>query len=886
MDLSAGTRLGPYEILAPIGAGGMGEVYRARDTKLGRDIALKVLPEAFASDPGRMARFQREAELLASLNHPNIAHIYSVEERALVMELVEGETLSSPLPIDTALNYARQIAEALDYAHEKGVIHRDLKPANIKVTPEDMVKLLDFGLAKAVEDLAPDVAQVGGGPADDPSHSPTLTLGVTRVGVIMGTAAYMSPEQAGGKHADRRADIWSFGAVLYEMLAGKKAFEGESVSDTLASVLKVDPDWDALPAATPASIRRLVRRCLTKDRRQRLQAIGEARIILNSPTAEESAPVTAPQSWLGMGASIAAGVFLIALGILSFIHFRQTPPPKILQRYIIAAPENASLLQGFAISPDGRSIAISAIVNGRQQLWLRALDALQAQPMPGTDDAIYPFWSPDSRYIGFFDQRQAKLKKIAVSSGLAQSLCDAPGTLGGSWNRDNVIVFAPGGRIERVSAAGGVPADVTRAKGFAVFPAFLPDGRHFLYYVTGVSAEQDGVYLGSLDGKESRRVLADESSVIFAAGRLLFIRENTLMAQPFNTSSGQIVGEVSPVAEGVSLTANGSYAPVTASETGMLLYESGGNVAGGNSQMGWYDRSGKLLGAIGAPGRVFDPAISPDEKSVVFRRQVSAGVADLWLWDLTRGAEQRFTTDTSSNIAPFWAPKGDRIMFASTRRDGIFNLYQKAAGGTAREELLLRTGHYKLPSQWSRDGRFIVYSENDPKTKNDIWVLPMDGGADRKPAPFLHSEFNEILGQLSPDGRWMAYTSDKTGHREVYVVSFPAGEGETRISIAGGEQPRWRGDGKEMFFVAADAKMMSVAVKAGLSSGAGNKASFEPAAPQPLFEAHLPGPGRMLMFEYDVTTDAKRFLLDSEVPGSASAPPLNVIVNWDAVAKK
>src|SRR5215469_12271800 len=418
MSLAAGTRLGPYEILAPIGAGGMGEVYRARDTKLKRDIALKVLPEAFAADPERMARFQREAEVLASLNHSNIAHIYGVEERALVMELVEGATLAGPLPLDRALGYARQIADALEYAHEKGVIHRDLKPANVKVTPEGTVKLLDFGLAKAIEDPIRT--------AEDASNSPTLTLGATRVGVILGTAAYMSPEQASGKPADRRADIWSFGAVLYEMLAGKKAFDGESVSDTLASVLKLEPDWNALPAATPPAIRNLIRRCLTKDLRHRLQAIGEARIVLETPPSDEpAAGAPAPRHrrlpWI-----VAAVTAVVALALIpgNLFYFRQTPPQKTVLRSTITLPENTTTLHSFAISLDGKLVAMAAEVKGKRQLWLRALYSLQVRPVPGTDDAVFPFWSPDRPYIGFF--ARGKITKTAAGCCPAPSLSVAP----------------------------------------------------------------------------------------------------------------------------------------------------------------------------------------------------------------------------------------------------------------------------------------------------------------------------------------------------------------------------------------------------------------------------------------------------------------------------
>jgi hypothetical protein len=473
MPLSAGTRLGPYEILAPLGAGGMGEVYRALDTKLKREVALKVLPDSFASDPERMARFQREAEVLAALNHPNIAAIYGVEDRALVMELVAGENIHGPLPVESALNYAKQIADALEAAHEKGIVHRDLKPANIMITPAGAVKVLDFGLAA----ITPDSSS---GSADRP-NSPTLTMRATQAGMLMGTAAYMSPEQAAGKPVDKRADIWSFGVVLWEMLTGQRLFDGETISHTLADVLRAPIDFEKLPKETPGPIRDLLRRCLDRDVKTRLRDIGEARVVISRVGKEPEAPAITPsRSRLGYVAWGVAGMLLVALAALAFVHFRETSPREQALRYTIATPEG-STIHSFAISPDGRSLVIAAAVNGKRQLWLRAMDALQAQPLPFTDDAMYPFWSPDSRYIGFF--ALGKLKKVAASGGPAQSLCDAPEGRGGSWNHDDVIVFAPsnvGSGIRRVAAAGGVPSDVTKANGNLRQPVFLPDGRHFL----------------------------------------------------------------------------------------------------------------------------------------------------------------------------------------------------------------------------------------------------------------------------------------------------------------------------------------------------------------------------------------------------------------------
>ncbi len=874
MTLAPGTRVGPYEILAPIGAGGMGEVYRAKDTKLKREVALKVLPPSFASDPERMARFQREAEVLAVLNHPNIAQIYGVEDRALVMELVPGESLKGPLPLETALNYAKQIADALEAAHEKGIVHRDLKPANIMITPAGVVKVLDFGLAAVAQSSDP----------SDPANSPTLTISPTRAGMILGTAAYMSPEQARGKTVDKRADIWAFGVVLYEMLTGKRLFEGETISDILAHVLTKEPDWEQVPA----KVRRLLKKCLEKDPKKRLRDIGDAWQLL-----EELPLVTAPsRSRLGYVAWGVAGMLLVALGALAFVHFRDTPLSEQTLRSAITLPEN-STVHSFAISPDGRTLVIAAAVNGKRQLWLRPMDALQFQPMAFTEDATYPFWSPDSRNVGFFARR--KLKKIAANGGPAQALCDAVDGRGGSWNREDVIVFSPnssGTSILRVAAAGGVPVDVTKAKGDQRHPVFLPDGQHFIYVLrfgNFGALGQTGIYISSLDGRENRRILPDVSSPIFAPpahggriGHILFVRENTLMAAPFDGVSAQLSGDVFPVAEGVSLTTNNSFAAASVSENGELLYEIGGFGAGAN-QISWYDRSGKFLGPVGAPGGVLEPALSPDEKSVVYRRITAGTAGDLWVRDLNRGAERRLTSNPWANPAPFWSHEGDRIVFSSNKEGGPFNLYLRATNGGGQDILLLPSNVSVNATQWSRDGRFITYIAIDPKTKDDLWVLPVEGvAADRKPIPFLTTEFSELFGQLSPDSHWMAFTSDRSGRREVYVRPFPPSEGEWTISIAGGEQPRWRGDGKELFFEAADGKMMAVPVKA----VAGTKASLDVGTPTALFDAHLsPSPANNA-FEYDVTADGRRFLINAVGGSGAASPPLTVVTNWAAGLKK
>jgi serine/threonine protein kinase len=883
MPLQPGEKLGPYEIRAPIGAGGMGEVYKANDTRLDRTVAIKVSKTEFSE------RFEREARAVAALNHPNICQLYDVGPNYLVMEYIEGAPLKGPLPVDQALKYAVQICDALDAAHKKGITHRDLKPANILVTKSG-IKLLDFGLAKLAS-AKPGTSGTGQAPKPDDA---TLTMALTGKNEIVGTLYYMSPEQlqaqANGQEIDGRSDIFSFGLVLYEMLTGKRAFDGASPASVIAAIM--ERPAPSVAEIAPPALDRVLKTCLAKDPDERWQTARdlkrELEWIASAPEPGSAAPaIPTPwhRSWLPW---CIAAFFLLALMPANIIHFRETPPSEPTLRYTIAMPEGATV-QSFAISPDGRTLVIAAAVNGKRQLWLRSMDALQSKPMPFTEDAAYPFWSPDSRYIGFF--AEGKLKKLPASGGPAQSLCDAPNSRGGSWNRDDVIVFSPniaGVSIQRVAAAGGVPVDVTRTKGDQRYPVFLPDGRHFLYMVRAGSAETNGIYVSSLDGKENRRVLSDVSSVVFAppargglTGHLLFVRENTLMAQPFDAATAQVSGDVFPVAEGVSATSNSSYLPATVSESGLLLYATGGANEGAN-QLGWYDRIGKSLGPVGAPGSVWDPALSPDGKSVVFRR-VSATGYDLWVRDLSRGTETRFTSDPSLNITPFWSPQGDRIVFASNRKGGVFNLYQKAASGSGQDELLLPGDLTEIPTQWSRDGRFIVYREFDPKTKYDIWVLPAQGAAaDRKPIPFLRTEFDELFAQLSPDSHWMAFTSDRSGRREVYVRPFPPADGEWAISVAGGEQPRWRGDGKELFYIAADGKMMSIPVKA----LAGSKPSFEAGTPAALFDTHIALSTTNNVMEYDVTADGKRFLINTKGASGAASPPLTVVTNWSAATRK
>ena len=897
MTLPPGTRLGVYEVTAQIGAGGMGEVYRATDTKLKRQVAVKILPPALAADPDRLVRFQREAEVLASLNHPHIAAIYGLEEadpstgsgqaavRALVMELVEGEDLTQriargPIPLDQALPIAKQIAEALEAAHEQGIIHRDLKPANIKIREDGTVKVLDFGLAKLADPAA----------SSNPSAtmSPTLSLHATMAGVILGTAAYMSPEQARGKTVDRRADIWAFGAVLFEMLTSRRAFPGEDITDTIVSVVSKEPDWSALPAPAPVGLRRLLKSCLEKDAKDRLRDIGDAWRLLEdgSPVA----PQTKPASRLPWVA--AAALAVVAVGV-SVVHFREVAPEPRMLQYTLAAPEKTTIAN-FAVSPDGRTLAITATGEKGPQLWVRSLNSLQAQPLGGTEGATYPFWSPDSRFIGFF--AQAKLQKIAATGGPAQTLCNAPAGRGGTWNLEDVIVFAPTNRggLYRVPGAGGVAVPITQPEtGTHRYPVFLPDGRRFLY--TQLGAKENGIYLGSLDSQptsnSTQRVLLDESNERYVppsthsrAGTLLFWREGTLMAQEVDPQTLGTKGDVFRVVGLVSPGYDTGHNLFSVSSNGVLVYETGSSALS-LTQHAWFDRSGKQVAAVGRPVQSEGFSLSPDgTRAVISRNGRGPTQADLWMYDLKRGTESRFTFDASDNRSVVWSPDGARVAFSSNRGGGVHNLYQKDANGTGQDDPLFQSGTYKSADDWSRDGKFIVFSNQDPKTKSDLWALTMIPGnpGDRTPIPLLTSEFNEWMGQVSPDSRWLAYVSDESGREEVYVQAFspgnPAKAGKLQVSTAGGSQPRWRGDGKELFYAAPDRKMMVTAVK---STGE----IFDRSAPQPLFEMLL-YPTNMAGFYYAPSADGKKFLMTTEPKGNTETPPLTVVVNWQAALKK
>lgn len=875
MTLSPGARLGHYDIVADLGAGGMGAVYRARDSKLGRDVAIKVLLADVANDVDRLARFGREAQVLAALNHPNIAAIYGVEDGALVMELVEGPTLADrlshgALPLDEALAIARQIAEALLAAHEAGIVHRDLKPANIKVREDGTVKVLDFGLAKALDPA--------GGSSANAMNSPTLSVHATQQGLILGTAAYMAPEQARGRAVDRRADIWAFGVVLFEMVTGRRAFEGDDISITLAAVLKDDLDWKALPADLPAPLRRLLRRCLEKDPRRRLSSIGDARLEMddvNRPPAEDAlssgpaAVVVLPASrsrapWIVTALAIIVAVVAVVL----WAPWRdEIEAPKA--SFEVRAESSGSGPLMLALSPDGRQLVARVTEQGVQKLWLRPIERVNGTTMPGTDGATYPFWSADGRQVGFF--ADGKLKKVDTLGAPAQTVADAPAGRGGSWNDEGVILFAPAvnGGLMKIAAAGGPQAPVSeldRSRGETahLFPRFLPDGSHFVYLVQSNQPENTGIYLGSLTSKEKTFLVASTTRPDFASPNLLlFLRESALMAQRLDSATWQVSGDSFQVAEDVGSNSSTGMSGITVSQSGVLAYRGGGGA--GARLLAWIDRTGKVEGAVGQPGQYENPRLSPDgTRLAVFRPE---GGGDIWINDLARGSSTRFTFDPGVDNVPVWSPDGTRIAFVSNRDGGVFNLYVKDAGGTAADELLLKTPHNKTIEDWSADGRHILYSEDDPATRADLWVLPLIG--ESKPTRIVATPFIDYGASFSPDGRWIGYTSDENGQGRVFVQAFPPAGGKWQVSTTSGYFPRWRPDGKELFFDGVGT-LMAVDLTGTVPGGA-----FKAGAPQRLFL----GLQNLPPHNYDVTSGGRRFLVVS-MPSIMEGSPIVVVLNW------
>jgi serine/threonine protein kinase len=845
--------LGRYEILAPIGAGGMGEVYRARDTRLDRIVAVKVAKEKFSE------RFEREAQAVAALNHPHICTLYDVGPNYLVMEYIEGIPLRGPLPLDQALKYSAQICDALDAAHSKGITHRDLKPANILVTKSGAVKLLDFGLAKR-RPIAKD--------GDE-----TLTMALTGTGQIVGTLFYMSPEQLQGQDAGPESDIFSFGLVLYEMLTGKRAFDGKTSASVIAAIME-RPAPSASDVAPPA-LDHALKRCLEKDPARRWQSARDLKAVLEEiGTAPQT--VTAPSRSRLRSVVPWALAALLAAG-LGFIAYRQLTEaaPRVLRLSLLPPekPVTGNLATVPAVSPDGKSIAFTASADGKSQIWIRDLDSLTAHPLSGTENATLAFWSPDSRWIGFF--ADGTLKKIEVSGGPALPLCKGD-FFGGSWGKDYIIVGSPGG-IFRVSPGGGEPTPVTTAvpKQELIHAAsgFLPDGRHFLYSVLLSDTAQNGIYAADVETKDPaknrHKVLAGPVSAAYAQGYLLFLREHTLMAQRFDPGSLETRGDAAPVAEQVDLIA-GLLGNWGVSQNGVLVYTSG---ASGNTQLTWFDRSGSPINAVGSPGIGLTAALSPDDSTIAYERIDNGGGlnGDVWLLD-ARGSESRFTFGPGFNAYPVWSPDGSKIAYYGLRR-GTGSVYVKPRGGPGEEKALPQVPGFDAASDWSHDDQYIIMSVNDPKTKRDIWIAPISG--DQKPFVYLNTQFNESSAKLSPNGQWLAYSSDETNRNEVYLQTFPKPGGKIQVSNNGGNLPLWSRDGKELYYVTLDQKLMSIEIKA-----AGN--SIQPGTAKVLFSVRMPGDNAG--FTYGVSKDG-RFLIPTLVQ-PAGVVPFTVVVNWTAGLKK
>ncbi|MBN2318322.1 MAG: protein kinase [Acidobacteria bacterium] len=891
-----GQTLSHFRLVEKIGQGGMGEVYLADDTTLDRKVALKFLPEAFTSDPERMARFEREAKLLASLNHPNIAGIYGLEQadgnRFLVLEYVEGETLQArlskgALPLEDALLLCRQIAEGLEAAHEKGVIHRDLKPANVMITAEEKVKILDFGLAKAFSDDTQSI---------DSSQSPTLTEAMTQPGVILGTAAYMSPEQAKGKSVDKRADIWAFGCILYECLTGKKAFEGEGVTETLAAVIRGEPDWDIIPVQN----RLLLCRCLEKDPKERLRDVGDINLFWESAPGNRSTSMHNKHYWL---AWITATLALFLGVTLFLLIFREEPTiPRNLVKFNIALPENihVSANNWFAVSPDGQRLAfIATDPDGIQRLWLHNFDSLESKPLKGTEfEGIGDcFWSPDSRFIAYTDGK--KLNKIDVSSGLPVPICDSyKAIVGGSWNRDGVVIFGTdGGGLMRVSATGGSPLPLTvlnedRGSGSHTMPTFLPDGKHFLYYRNSGNPENRGTYIGSLDVRPEEQqltlLLSTVSASMYARNRdshigfILFLDDQNLMARRFDSRSFELIGEAIHLANSVSSYYNVGLFSV--SDTGNLIFRKGSGSQ--SSQPTVFDREGNIVNRYGEPGIYYRLAFSPngERAAASWVNPSIANVPSIWLFDLIRNTKERLTLGQSDNSRPIWSPNGKDIIFNSNR-DGTLDLYLKSVNEGGETRSVWKSDKAKYPTSWSSDGRFVLYTEYDPKTmQNDLWILPLED--DAKPFAFYPTESNEGDGHFSPDMQWIAYQSDESGSYEIYVREFikppnksgSESTGRKTVSIDGGRGPRWGLDSKELFYRTDDGTVMAVKIT--------TDTEFEPGTPIALFKAAT-DPISMDSIApfptWDVNADGNRFILATPI---VDTTPFTIYLNWTSLLEQ
>jgi Tol biopolymer transport system component len=911
MSPALGTRLGPYEITAKLGEGGMGEVYRATDTKLKRDVAIKVLPAAFTEDKERLARFEREAQLLAQLHHPNIASIFGLEEsdgtRALVMELVEGPTLAErleqgPLPFEESLSVAVQVAHALEEAHEKGIIHRDLKPQNIKASIDGKVKVLDFGLAKAMD---PTGAASGAGSASALAKSPTLTMGATQLGMILGTAAYMAPEQAKGLAVDKRADIWAFGVVLYEMLCGGSLFGGDTVGDTLAAVIRAEIDLEKLPAGTPFAIRQLLRRCLERSPKNRLHDIADARIVLEETIAgklDEPVPLGAPAAapaaarrapWLLAPGALLAGL-LIGGVVMRFV---AGAAPALVSapaaRFAVSPPANTSFQRGLAISPDGRQIAFTARdAEGHVALWVRAIDALEARKLPETDDARFPFWAPDSHRIGFFSRRRLMWIDPAGGSPLeiapTSSVQDVRGA---AWGADDTILYAPTfiGPLLAIPAKGGkgVPATSLPADGSIGtqrFPNFLPDGHRFVFYASGGTGTEPGaLYLGRLGSLESKLLGPSRSMALYAEpGYLVYVNGEALYAQRFDDAKEELVG--SPVALGIPM--GGSLAisglrSISISRGGALVYRDDKRNA---SRLVWVDRTGRELEAVtdAQSSWNYAPRLSPDGRLLLVGRYAlpSANLGEIWVYDLARRLASRLSFDEGDDYLALWLrPRSDELLFGSARPGNPGGIYRKSLTRPGEEQLWLPGETTQNPAAVTPDGRRVVFERDEGLGRFHLWIRDLE--ANGEPVRLGSANANEVSPDVSPDGRWLAYASDATRNWEVYVRRLDGEGGVVRISNDGGTNPLWRRDGSELFYLDWTGRL--VAVPIALPTGASGAAGVElrPGPPQVLFPGRLEEASDR---QYDVSADGQRLLLNRSVANDDL--PVVVTLDWRALLER
>jgi Tol biopolymer transport system component len=886
MPLAAGTTLGPYAVTAFVGAGGMGEIYKAKDTRLDRTVALKILPAS--QDPDRKARFEREARAISQLQHPHICALYDVGSQDgveyLVMEFLEGQTLAQklekgPLAITELVETAIHIAEALDHAHRAAICHRDLKPANVMLT-KNGVKLLDFGLARAL------------GTPSVPAGGETATMALTRDGVILGTLPYMSPEQLEGKPGDARSDIFAFGAVLYEMATGRRAFQGSSGASLITNIMSADPPpMNTTQPVTPPALEKIVRRCLAKDPENRWQSArdvaGALDLVMEQPAA--SVPIVserARRTRLVWGLFAALLIAAISVAVIYF-GFPLVVPGAVT--FTIPPPQGAFFAGRStpAVSPDGKHIAFVAISGGVSRIWIRSLDAMQPRPLAGTDRANGLFWSPDGKDIAF--EADGKLKRVSVDGGTGQTLCDAVNSRGGSWSQDGVIIFAPGplSGLYRVPASGGTPEplttlDASREENSHRWPQFFPDGKRFLYFVRTRNAEEWGIYLGWLDpAKRSERklILKTHSNVVFvpSAGanepaRLLHVHDRTLVAQPFDPERLQFTGDAVVVAEGIAEST-----PVVASQFAAVsrLLIHGARFEGSAGELVWFDRAGTRLSVIKSSDSLYSrPELSPDGKRLsVSALDYRTNLWDIWLIDLARGIPTRFTfggPTTSQNAV--WSPDGRYVVF-NQARNGKVPFYKKMVDGSRQEELvgeLVGT----TACDWSPDGRWILVQRSGTTTRGDVWLLPTQPGAG--PRPLIDTKANETCGQFSPDGKWVAYVSDESGRNQIYIKAFSEGA-IWQISKDGGVQPRWRGDGKELFYRSMNGTVMAVDVRTG--------ASVDQGVPKELFQVPLNSISTEVTIEYAVTRDGQKFVVLTDAR-SQSPEPLTAVLNWTSLLKK